>query len=149
MLALGAKTAMMNIVGTVAAETSLTCFVLLHLLGMVTVVTAHADMRAVQSKACFVMIKIPTLPGSGVMTGLAFVAVSLMVFILFLMAGITGRGRVMEGRGLMAIFTCRPGVTAGQWKVRFIVIIRCVLPGFLVMAGSALPAELLLMFIIF
>lgn len=56
-------------------------------------------MLALQGEARLVVIEVPGFPGAGVMAGLALLAESALVHILFFMTAIAGYGRVLERRG--------------------------------------------------
>ena len=65
----------------------------------VTGVALQFYMRAVQHETGLVMIVIPALPGARVVTGLAIDAEPAFVYVVFFVAGVAVRGRVLESHG--------------------------------------------------
>lgn len=139
-LALAAEAAIVHIVLQVATDTGPARLALAACGLLVAVVAGHFCVPSIQRKTRGSMIEVPGFPGAGVMASLALDAEAALVLVVFLMAGIAGRRRIVECRGLMTLFALRPGVAPGQRKARLVVIVRGVLPAFLVMATFALVA---------
>jgi len=139
-LALAAEAAIVDIVLQVATDAYPARLVLAASGLLVAVVAGHFGVPPIQHKARGSMIEIPGFPGAGVMASLALDAEAALVFVVFLMAGIAGRRRIMECRGLMTLFALRFGVAPGQREARLVVIVRGILPALLVVATFALVA---------
>ena len=69
-----------------------------------------------------VVVEHNILPALVGVTGLAFVAEEGLVFIVLLMTGNTGHGRILKRRVFMAIFAYHVAMSAGECELGFAVI---------------------------
>ena len=139
-LALAAEAAIVHIILEVATDACPARLFLAACRLLVAVVTGHFGVPAIQHEAGGPMIEVPGLPGAGVMTNLAPDAEAALVLVVFLVAGITGRRRIVECRGLMTLLALCFGVAPGQRETRLVVVIRGVLPALFIVATFALVA---------
>jgi hypothetical protein len=109
-----------------------------------------AKMAATQRILCMqVVIEGDRLPVSLNMAAFALLSGVALVFVVFLVASVTVRRRILESRRQMAFFAFHLLMSAKQRETRLVVVKRSLLPGTFVMAFIALSPFLSLMLVVF